>query len=113
MRLRAKKNYVFMVFLWIAIIGMIASYSYAVMGAGSKDKEKIGLLIIGHGYFDQDQKFYDFVDEVQKRLLDYPVDSGLHMVMDMETRKMWQTEDEAIRRLESQRVKKINPKSRI
>lgn len=104
MKLRKKMRPLSWIFFLGAIVGIIGANLRTTMAENGSDT---GLLIVGHGYFSQDQKFFEFVNEVQKRLPEYPVDSGLHMVMDMQTHKMWQTEDEAIRRLESQRVKKV------
>lgn len=104
MKLMVKARFLSWIFFWVVIVSINGVSLHKVMAESGSE---IGLLIIGHGYFSQDQKFYEFVNEVQKRLPEYTVDSGLHMVMDMQTHKMWQTEDEAIRRLESQRVKKV------
>ena len=104
MKLRKKMRALSWIFFLGAIVGINGANLRTTMAENGSDT---GLLIVGHGYFSQDQKFFEFVNEVQKRLPEYPVDSGLHMVMDMQTHKMWQTEDEAIRRLASQRVKKV------
>ncbi|TLD41456.1 MAG: hypothetical protein JETT_2303 [Candidatus Jettenia ecosi] len=104
MRFRVKMRYLSWGFLLFTIFCAHTLYSHTVM---AHDKSKFGVLIVGHGYVSQDTKFFALVDEVQKRLPKYHVDSGLHMVMDMSTHLMWQTEDEAIRRLEADGVKKV------
>ena len=104
MKSKIKASHVSWIFFLSAMISMNSIPVHKAIAKGGSD---IGLLIIGHGYFSQDQKFYEFVNEVQSRLPKNPVDSGLHMVMDMHTNKMWQTEDEAIRRFESKKVKKV------
>ncbi|OQY98936.1 MAG: hypothetical protein B6D35_10820 [Candidatus Brocadia sp. UTAMX2] len=104
MRLMKKKKCLSWVFFLLAIFSIGAFSSHRTM---AESDSKIGVLIIGHGYFSQNPNFFSLVDEVKNRLPDYQVDSGLHMVMDMMTYKMWQTEDEAIRRLEAEGVDKI------
>ncbi|NUO10200.1 MAG: hypothetical protein HUU08_16285 [Candidatus Brocadia sp.] len=105
MGLIKNKRYLSLVFFWFAVfsIGGISPHKAMAHDHGSK----MGVLIVGHGYFSENAKFFGLVDEVKNRLPDYQVDSGLHMVMDMTTHKMWQTEDEAIRRLEAEKVEKV------
>lgn len=104
MRLMTKKRFLSWVFFWAAIFSIDTFYPHKAM---AESDSKIGVLIVGHGYFSENSKFFSLVDEVKNRLPEYQVDSGLHMVMDMTTFKMWQTEDEAIRRLEAEGVEKV------
>lgn len=104
MRSQKKKRCLLWVSLWVAILSISMFSPHKAQAASAS---KIGVLLVGHGFFTENPKFFSLVDEVRNRLPEYQVDSGLHMVMDMNTHKMWQTEDEAIRRLEAEGVKKV------
>ncbi len=104
MRLMKKKRGLLWISLWVAIFSINMFSPQKVM---AENNPRIGVLLVGHGFFTENPKFFSLVEEVQNRLPEYQVDSGLHMVMDMATHKSWQTEDEAIRRLEAEGVEKV------
>ncbi|MFN3533620.1 MAG: sirohydrochlorin chelatase [Candidatus Brocadia sp.] len=104
MRLMTKMRSRSWIFFWAAIFSI---YTFCPHKAMAESHSKIGVLIVGHGYFSENPKFFSLADEVQSRLPDYHVASALHMVMDMTTFLMWQTEDEAIRKLEAEGVEKV------
>ncbi len=102
--MRVKMCYVSWAFLWAVIVSIGIPCAHTGKAEGYS---KVGILVVGHGYFSQNPKFFALVDEVQRRMPDYHVDQGLHMVMDMNTGLMMQTEDEAIRRLEAKGAEKV------